>query len=97
MTVSKTCLSLSLAAAALATTSAPAAQNRVDDELFRETLQLNPPPIASDPSVKYDYDIVYVRARRAGDEIHKRYYTDIAAPVTLEPGADLMLLHQDGR
>jgi hypothetical protein len=47
-------------------------------------------------SVKYDYDIVYVRARRAGDKVHKRFYTDIATPVTLEPGADLMLLHPDG-
>src|SRR4029434_5537850 len=53
-------------------------------------------PIASDPSVGYDYDIAYVRARRAGDEVHKRFYTDIAAPVYLEPGADLMLLHPDG-
>lgn len=98
MTVSKTWLSLGLAAvAALATASASAAQNRVEEELFRETLRVNPPPIATDASVKYDYDIVYVRARRAGDEIHKRYYTDIAAPVTLEPGADLMLLHPDGR
>src|SRR5688572_21703989 len=59
-------------------------------------LDITPKPIASDPSVRYDYDIVYVRARRAGDKIHKRFYTDIAAPVTLEPGADLMLLHPDG-
>jgi hypothetical protein len=26
--------------------------------------------------VRYDYDIVYVRAKRAGDKVHKRYYTD---------------------
>src|SRR3954463_6194920 len=36
------------------------------------------------------------RPRRDGDKIHKRFYTDIATPVTLEPGADLMLLHPDG-
>ena len=47
-------------------------------------------------SVKYDYDIVYVRAQRAGDKVHKRFYTDFSQPVTLEPGADLMLLHPDG-
>jgi hypothetical protein len=65
-------------------------------QLYPEPIDVKVPPIASDPSVKYDYDIVYVRAQRAGDEVHKRYYTDIATPVTLEPGADLMLLHPDG-
>src|SRR5262249_62030922 len=54
------------------------------------------PHIATDKSVKYDYDIVYVRAPRAGDTVHKRYYTDFSQPVTMEPGADLMLLHPDG-
>ena len=54
------------------------------------------PPIASDASVKVDYDIVYVRARRAGDKVHKRFYTDFSQPVTMEAGADLMLLHPNG-
>jgi len=55
------------------------------------------PPIASDASIKLDYDIVYVRAQRAGDKVHKRFYTDFSQPVTMEPGADLMLLHPDGQ
>jgi hypothetical protein len=59
-------------------------------------LNVQPRPIASDPSVKYDYDIVYVRARRDGDKVHKRYFPEIAAPGLMEPGADLMLLHPDG-
>lgn len=54
------------------------------------------PAISTDQSVKIDYDIVYVRARRAGDDQHKRFYTDFSQPVTMEPGADLMLLHADG-
>jgi hypothetical protein len=62
----------------------------------RQTLNVQPPHISTDTSVAYDYDIVYVRARRAGDEVHKRFYTDIAAPVFLEPGADLMLLRPGG-
>jgi hypothetical protein len=66
------------------------------EPLFLDPLDVNVPHISSDKSVAYDYDIVYVRAHRAGDEIHKRFYTDIATPVTLEPGADLMLLHPDG-
>ncbi len=52
---------------------------------------------STDKTVKLDYDIVYVRAKRAGDKIHKRFYTDFSSPVTLEPGADLMLLHPDGK
>jgi hypothetical protein len=75
--------------------SAPAAE-RPEDELFLGILDVTPPHISTDPSVRYDYDIVYVRAQRAGDEVHKRYYTDIATPVYLELGADLMLLRPDG-
>src|ERR1051325_802320 len=56
----------------------------------------NRPRISTDKSVRYDYDIVYVRAPRAGDKVHKRFYTDFSQPVTMEPGADLMLLHPDG-
>ncbi len=64
--------------------------------LFTADLDVNIPNVASDAEVKLDYDIVYVRARREGDEIHKRFYTDFSQPVTMEPGADLMLLHPDG-
>ncbi len=59
-------------------------------------LNVEVPPISSDPSVKVDYDIVYVRARRAGDKVHKRFYTDFSQPFTMEAGADLMLLHPTG-
>src|SRR5438552_5002538 len=75
---------------------APAAGQPPKERLFLEKLNVNPPHIRTDKSVKYDYDIVYVRAKRAGDKVHKRFYTDIATPVTLEAGADLMLLHPDG-
>jgi len=63
---------------------------------YLEPIDAKVPPIAGDPAVKLDYDIVYVRAPRAGDEIHERFFADFSAPVTLEPGADLMLLHPDG-
>jgi hypothetical protein len=75
-------------------------QDRAPDKkekLYTDPIKTEVPPIATDPSVKYDYDIVYVRAHRAGDEIHKRFYTDFSQPVTMEPGADLMLLHPDGK
>ena len=64
---------------------------------FTNVINIAVPRISTDKSVRYDYDIVYVRAPRAGDKVHKRFYTDFSQPVTMEPGADLMLLHPDGR
>ena len=68
-----------------------------EEPLFKGTLNVTPPHISTDSSINYDFDIVYVRARRAGDQVHKRYYTDFSQPVTMEPGADLMLLHPNGQ
>src|SRR5262245_50730512 len=59
-----------------------------------------PKPLASDPSVKLDYDIVYVRAPRfvAGRDGKPRpsAWPEIAHPTNIDPGYDLMLLHPDG-
>ena len=68
-----------------------------DQGEFLKPLNVEIPHISTDKSIKYDYDIVYVRAKRAGDKVHKRYFTDFSQPVTMEPGADLMLLHPDGK
>ena len=54
---------------------------------FTNVINLAVPHIATDKSVRYDYDIVYVRAARSGDKVHKRFYTDFSQPVTMEPGA----------
>lgn len=59
-------------------------------------LNIQPQPISSDRSVKYDFDIVYVRAPRKGDE-QQIAWADVFAPLRAEPGSDLMLLHPDGR
>jgi hypothetical protein len=72
-----------------------------DSQDTGEPAHLNPidvkvPHISTDKTIRYDYDLVYVRAPRAGDKVHKRYFTDFSSPVTLEPGADLMLLHPNG-
>ena len=89
---------LRLLAAALAATTAGASPARADETepRFKERLDVVVPHISTDAAVDYDYDIVYVRARRAGDKTHKRFYTDFSQPVTMEPGADLMLLRPDG-
>src|SRR5262245_20194694 len=79
----------------LATLSLPAFAEPSEPR-FPNPINVVVPKIATDPAVRYDYDIAYVRAPRAGDEKHKRFYTDFSQPVTMEPGADLMLLHPDG-
>jgi hypothetical protein len=66
-----------------------------ENRLYREPLNLTPPPIRTDKSVKYDYDIVYVRAPRKGDNV-RPLWAEVGDPRTMEPGADLMLLHPDG-
>jgi hypothetical protein len=59
-------------------------------------IKVNPKPVASDPSIKYDYDIVFVRAPRLGDD-RQTSWPDVFLPNKVEPGADLMVLHPDGR
>jgi hypothetical protein len=59
-------------------------------------LNVRPPHVSTDKSVKYDYDIVYVRAPRKGDD-KQIHWTEVFAPLRAEPGADLMLLHPDGK
>jgi Hydrazine synthase alpha subunit middle domain len=74
--------------------SLPAQQS--SEPVFRDRLKVEVPHISTDPTIRYDFDIVYVRAPRRGDD-QGRFYPDFSAPVTMEPGADLMLLHPDGR
>jgi hypothetical protein len=75
----------------------PVDSQEKEEKLYLDPIDVKVPPIASDKSVKYDYDIVYIRAPRAGDTVQKRFFTDFSTPITLEPGADLMLLHPDGK
>ena len=42
-----------------------------------------------------DYDIVYVRQARHGDDVNT-IWPEVFHPARLDPGADLMLLHPDG-
>lgn len=59
------------------------------------TLNISPKPVATDPAVRIDYDIVYVRMPRKGDAVGTSW-AEIANPTYTDPGADLMLLHPDG-
>src|SRR5258708_7255725 len=64
-------------------------------------LDPEPKPIASDPSVKIDYDIVYVRAPRfvpgRDGKLRPSAWPEIGHPTNINAGYDLMLLHPDGK
>jgi len=66
-----------------------------DTPLYPDPINMTVPPIGSDDTVEYDYDIVYVRAPRKGDDTNTRW-AEIVRPTQMEPGSDLMLLHPDG-
>lgn len=65
------------------------------DQRYPDPIDLDAPHISTDASVKFDYDIVYVRVPRQGDDVVSKW-PEIAHPVTMDPGGDLMLLHPDG-
>ena len=47
------------------------------------------------PAAAVPYDIVYVRQPRFGDSVNTAW-PEVAHPASIDPGADLMLLHADG-
>jgi hypothetical protein len=64
-------------------------------------LRIDAPPIATDKSIKHDYDIVYVRAPRYvtgkdGKQRQAEVWPNAAEPESLRASTDLMLLHPDG-
>lgn len=64
-------------------------------------LRVDPPHISKDKTVKYDYDIVYVRAPRTikgadGKERQAMVWPNAAEPENMHAPTDLMLLHPDG-
>src|SRR5262245_46030815 len=74
----------------------------VQDGPLKRPLRVDPQPIASDRSVKYDYDIIYVRAPRAakgkdGKERLAMVWPDASQPFDMHASTDLMLLHPDGK
>src|SRR5215831_17281234 len=52
--------------------------------------------VSADPTIKYDYDIVYVRTPRKGNAPHSSRWPDASLPLNVDAGGDLMLLHPDG-
>lgn len=63
---------------------------------FLGPLKMEVPHVSSDDSVKYDFPIVYVRAPRRSPDGQSRW-AEVGDPRSMEPGADLVLLHPDGK
>jgi len=89
------CRAILLFTMLLALLPASAVQGQEKPRLYPNRIGMQVADIATDATVKYDYDIVYVRAPRKGDNVNTRW-AEIVSPVRLEPGSDLMLLHPDG-
>src|SRR3954447_455738 len=96
--------------AAMLSLAAPALFGAPDapDKPPQRPLHVQPAPIASDKSIKYDYDIVYVRAPRTapgtggkpgmgGKEQIALVWPDASQPFQMRASTDLMLLHPDGK
>src|SRR5262249_33693178 len=88
-------VALPVVVSALAVLSAFAQPAKPDDSLLGP-IHVEAPPVSSDPAVRLAYDLVYVRAPRRGDAVGTTW-AEISSPVFLDPGADLMLLHPDGK
>jgi hypothetical protein len=58
-------------------------------------LNMAVPHISTDPTVKYDFPIIYVRAPRPQAD-GRSSWAEVGDPRSMEPGADLVLLQPDG-
>src|SRR5437868_4556385 len=54
------------------------------------------PEVSADRTIKYDFDIVYVRTPRKGNAPHSSRWPDASLPTNVDAGGDLMLLRPDG-
>jgi len=77
-------------------TTVPAADPVAEaDRRYSGPISLEVPHVSTDPSVRLDYPVVYVRTPRQGDDV-KSTWAEIAHPVLMDAGGDLMLLNPDG-
>src|SRR5262245_47430186 len=71
------------------------------DRAPERPLRVDPPPLSTDRTIKYDYNIVYVRAPRFvkdkdGKDRQAQVWPNASEPENLRAPTDLMLLHPDG-
>src|SRR5882724_3091037 len=81
---------LFLSVAALFAVAGGPAVAQPKGKLFLDPINIEPQPVAKDASVKYDFDIVYVKAPRPEGKAASRW-AEVGDPRTMDPGAALML------
>jgi hypothetical protein len=79
-----------------------AAESGRPDRPPKGRLHVDPPHVSTDRTIKYDYDIVYVRAPRVvpgkgGQQQPALVWPNAAEPTNLRASTDLMLLRPDGK
>jgi hypothetical protein len=94
-------MALLMGAAVLLTYQLPAPAADSEDQAPQRPLRVEPRPITTDKTVKYDYDIVYVRAPRFvkgkdGKDHQAQVWPNAEDPEAMRASTDLMLLHPDG-
>src|SRR5688572_29200947 len=87
---------------AMLAANTPSRGAEIEIKAPQRPLRVEPPKISTDASVKYDYDIVYVRAPRLmkgadGKERPAMVWPNAGEPENIQAATDLMLLHPDGR
>lgn len=92
MTVARFAAAALLISATVSKAAEPIAEA---DRRYPDPISLDIPHVSTDKSVTLDYPIVYVRTPRQGDDA-KSMWAEIAHPVQMDPGGDLMLLQPDG-
>ena len=101
MFLSKIRIAAFLAISVLITHQLLAAAADSADRPPQRPLRVDPPAITTDKTLRYDYDIVYVRAPRVtsgtdGKERPAPVWPNAAEPENLRATTDMMLLHPDG-
>jgi hypothetical protein len=61
---------------------------------YTAPLDMSVPPLADDPEVQYDYDIVYVRVPRDVSKLAR--FAEVSQPRVQQPGGDLVLRRPNG-
>ena len=65
-----------------------------------DKININPPHVSEDKSIKIDYPIVYVRSPlwvTDGERKREARWAEFGHPFAVTPNSDLMILHPDGR
>lgn len=73
-----------------------ASAQETKEKKYLGPLNMKVPAASTDPDLKIDYPIIYVRAPRK-DPTGRSRWAEVGDPRTMEPGADLVILYPSGK